>query len=182
MSQRNRQRREQNRLAKQGITGVDYAALAEAVHRSVCSYTGTDGSGDCLTYAIVGCAWLNRHTLIPHALGGGYFGTTLKEVGPVFFEHYWIMSGAIGKWTYLDFSTRHNPALIRRGIAKSQPSLILPPDAFDEAAIGIPFYVGDATGLQWEYELRTELSLNAHQQYTITDKAEAAVRCNRYLR
>lgn len=186
MSKRNRERRELNRLAKMGFTGVDYAALAEAIHRTVGSYTGTDGSGECLTYAIAGCAWLNRFTRIPHAVAGGHFiasvkgkeGDTLLE-HKVHFEHFWIMRGAIGSWTYLDFSTRHNPALIRQGLENVRPEFEI-----HEIPVGIamPFYVGDGEGLPWKYAVLSESSLHAQSEYTITDKAECAARVARYFR
>jgi hypothetical protein len=183
MSRRNRERRKQNLLRKEmGVNvPVDYPKLAEAVHRTVCSYTGTDGCGDCMTYAIVACAWLNRITRIPHALAGGHFVSSVKGVGEIHYDHFWIMRGGVGNWTYLDFATRHNSTLIRKGFAKARPGEVLAPDAIDPG-LDVPYYVGDGEGQPWKYLIITEDTLHAQAEYSQSDKLEAIERVNRYLR
>lgn len=186
MSRRNRERRALSRLRREmgldlgDVSTVDYAALAEAIHTTVLSYTGTDGCRDCLTYAIVGCAWLNRITKTPHALAGGHFVSSVKGVGEVHYEHFWIMRGAIGNWTYLDFATRHNATIIRNEFAKTRPDEALAADAIDPG-VDVPFYVGNAEDLPWKYLILEESSRFAQREYEHVNKSELVSRLQRNL-
>lgn len=131
---------------------MDYASLADAVHEVICSSTKDDGYKWCLSYALLGCAWLKKYTHLPHVIVGGKF-----VIDKVNFEHFWIMQGTE---IYIDLATRHNARIIREGIAVDQWK-----DSYNE--LNRPYYVGDGQDIPWKYVVQREPTQFALEQYRL---------------
>lgn len=146
---------------------VDYAALAAATHALVCELTGRDGYGDCLSYACLGAAWLNRHTDQPHALAGGRFVANLDAPGLAgcSFTHFWVMRGRPGAWHYIDLASRHNGRFVADGLRKRRK--LDERSAALAASLSMPWYAGPGGDpeARWHYALDGGESRHAQAEY-----------------
>lgn len=171
MGFRERKQRALKKLAEARAANTDYAKLADLIHRDVAKATKGDGEGDtwCLTYAILGCAYLNYTTGLTHTVVGGKLMIPTKRQG-VAFEHFWVgrRNPHGSSYTVLDFATRHNPAFVRRGIPDIRP------DEFEEEKIAVPYYIGSSDGAEngglWSYHVEFEPSSFAVEKYLAEKK------------
>lgn len=144
---------------------VTTAKLADGVHKAVCLLTKSDGYSDCLLYAMLSCAWLNKH-------GGGNFGMAGGKVSvslegqdkPAIFDHFWVMSKMVNnKWLYVDFATRHIGRTITNGLSKLGVEAKIP-DSFQ-----MPFLYGYNHNLPWSYLITNDDTMHAQTEYSIVD-------------
>lgn len=176
-----RKSRDKAKRRRRVVGPVDYPALAEAIHRTVCTVTGDDGSRWCLDYASIACTWLNAHANGTYNIVGGQLVVQMRNyrTANMSFEHFWVVEGG----RVYDFATRHNPAILLRnklaGGRDAPAELRITPENFDGERLGVNFYVGTGEDVAdvWGYVQQAEPTQFARTEFRkLRPNLEEAVR------